>query len=271
MSSILPRGSSGRTARRIAVQAAREAGRIVRRQFGVAQTVGHKGRGNIVTETDLLSEQTILGLLRQEFPEHGILSEESPAVASTSPYVWVVDPLDGTLNFASQLQHFAVAIALVADGAPVLGVVYDPLRRELFVAERGRGATLDGRPLRVGDREDLGTAIGGFDLGYDEEGRGQALAAAVALRPAIQSLRVMGSAVLGQAYVACGRFDLYFHRFLFPWDVAAAQVLLREAGALATAWDGRPATIHSRALIAANPDLHRAFLEVVAAGSALPG
>lgn len=271
MNDSLPRGTSGRTARQVAVQAAREAGRIVRRQFGLAQTVGHKGRGNIVTQTDLLSEQSILGLLQREFPAHGILSEESPAIDGPSRYRWVVDPLDGTLNFASSLQHFAVSIALVADAEPVLGVVYDPMRRELFVAERGRGATLDGRRIDVGDKADLGTAIGGFDLGYDEDGRRLAMAAAVAVRPVIQSLRLMGSAVLGQAYVACGRFDLYFHHFLFPWDVAAAQILLREAGALVTAWDGRPATIDSRALVAANPNLHRAFLGVAVDGWAVTG
>ncbi len=123
---------------------------------------------------------------------------------------------------------------------------------------------MDGKPIHASDKIDLETAVGGFDLGYDEEGRRRALEIATAVRPAIQTLRVMGSAVLGQAYVACGRFDLYFHNYLFPWDVAAGQILLREAGALATEWDGTSAGIESRGLVAAATALHEVFLDVIA-------
>lgn len=269
MKSYLPVGASGRSARQIAVQAAREAGGIIRQQFRLAKSVTFKGRGNIVTQTDLLAERTILGILRQEFPAHSILSEESPAISGSAGFLWVVDPLDGTMNFASGLQHFAVSIAMLSEGDPILGVVYDPMRRELFVAERGCGATLNGRRINVSEKDDLGVAIAGCDLGYSEDGRKRALDAAVSLRPAIQTLRIMGSAVLGQAYVACGRIDLYFHQYLFPWDVAAGQLLLTEAGAVATEWDSRPVTIESRGLVAANAALHRSFLATVLHGTVL--
>lgn len=261
----LPPGKSGRTARAVAVSAARSAGAIIRNQFGRSKVVGQKGRGNFVTQTDLLAEKTILEELRHEFPDHGIISEESPAVSADAHYVWIIDPLDGTTNFATGLPIFAVSIALVVDGQPALGVVYDPTHRDLFVAEKGRGCTLRGRRVTLGDKTDLGRAVGGFDLGYDEEARGRAMAVATAVRPRIQTLRLIGSAVLGQAYVACGRFDLYFHHYLYPWDLAAGQLLLREAGALVTEWAGTPAGVHSRTLVAANPRLHGVFLKAVEA------
>jgi fructose-1,6-bisphosphatase/inositol monophosphatase family enzyme len=264
MEGQLPRGRSGRSARAIAIAAARAAGTIVRNQFGVAKTVAYKGRGDIVTQADLLAEQSILELLRSEFPDHGLLSEESPQVITPSPFTWVIDPLDGTMNFSMGLPLFAVAIALTFKGEPVLGVVFEPMRRELFVAEKGRGATLGGQRISVSQKDNLDVAIGGFDLGYHEDSRRVVMAAASRLRPQIQTLRLIGSAVLAQAYVACGRFDLYFHRYLFPWDIAAARILLIEAGALVTNWDGGATTMHDRALIAATPALHETLRQAIA-------
>lgn len=257
MKQVVPRGTSGRTARSVAVAAAIGAGAVVRHHYGRASNVRYKGKGNLVTQADLDSERTILDVLHREFPEHGIVSEERSPKFAGSSCVWYVDPLDGTTNFAFGLPCFAVSVALVDNGEPLLAVIYDPLRRELFVAQRGHGATLNGQRIYASSKDGHETVMAAFDLGYDEQARQHAMAVAAKLRPEVMSLRLIGSAVLGQAYVACGRFDLYFHRFLYPWDVAAGQLLVREAGAFACDWSGEPATIESRTLIAANANLTR--------------
>lgn len=252
----LPLSRSGRAAREVAVAAARRAGEGVMAQFRKDKLLSYKGRGNPVTSVDLWAEESIVALLREEYPTHGFMAEEGHREGSGAAYTWVIDPLDGTLNYTAGLAYFCTSIALVKDLQPVLGLIYDPARDELFLAERGHGASLDGRPIACGAKTELGLALVGFDLGYDEEGRALALEIARAVRPQVQALRVMGSAALSLAYTACGRLDLYFHPFLYPWDIAAAQLLIAEAGGTICDWDGNPCTLHSRRILAANPGLH---------------
>ena len=163
----LPRASSGQNALEIAIRAARTAGKISREKFGGDIRVEHKARNNIVTDVDRLSEQTILQILHDEFPTHGTLAEESGKTDIDSPYTWIIDPLDGTNNYAFGIPFFSVSIALTKNRGILLGVVYDPLRNELFCATNGGGARLNDKQIRVTPEESLGYSFVGSDIGYD--------------------------------------------------------------------------------------------------------
>ena len=256
----LPRSRKGLSALEVASQAVTEAGEIILAHFRSPQKTKLKGRGNLVTEADLLSEKAIKALLRAEYPEHSIISEESEAIPADSAYTWIIDPLDGTNNYSFGLPFFAVTLALTYEEEALLGVTYDPLRQELFRAEKGGGAFLNNSPLSVSQRTEIRRSLIAFDIGYDAERGRQMLTAARDLWPGMHSLRVLGSAALGLAYVAAGRIDIYLHRCLYPWDVAAGILLVREAGGLVTDWEENHLALNAQEVVAANPVLHRELM-----------
>ncbi len=246
----------------VAIEAARKAGQIAKNSFRKPRQVRYKGKANIVTDVDLLAEEAIVNLITSHYPQHNILSEEAHALNRGSELTWVIDPLDGTFNYAAGVPFFAVSIALVQGEKAMLGVVLEPLGDELFVAEAGRGARLGSNPIRVSSKTSLQDAVIGLDLGYDEEGRRRAVETMAAARPNIQAFRVMGSAVLGLCYAACARFDIYFHANIYPWDIAAAGLIVEEAGGIVTDGSGNPYTIRSRSILGASSVLHEQFLSV---------
>ena len=256
-----PKSLSGKSALDVAVDAAHLAGGILRDRLHTEKTVSFKGRADIVTDVDLAAEKAVLGLLRQEFPDFGILAEESEPIESGSPFTWVVDPLDGTRNFAQGIPHFCTVVALSYGDEPVVGVTYDPIREELFTAEQGKGAFLNGERLSISDSQELSQALLCCDLSYVDEKAGLAIDLIRSLWPGIISLRLMGSAALGVAYAAAGRVDLYFHHSLSPWDIAAGLVLVREAGGIVVDKQGKPANLRTPSVIASNPQLVERFLQ----------
>lgn len=260
----LPLSRSGREAVEAASRAAREAGSLLLRHMHGQLKLGHKeGRANLVTDVDVAAEKAVIGVLQDEYPDFNIVSEESPAVSRDSQFTWVIDPLDGTNNYVHGIPIVCVSIGLALGTEPVLGVVYDPVRKELFTARKGRGAFLNGQPISVAGRQTIPEAFLGVDLGYDAD-RGRAMLDFVKVPwPDIGGLRLIGSAALGLTYVACGRLDAYIHPLLYPWDVAAAIILVRESGGVITDWEGRPATIDTRVIAAANEPLHGQFLKLV--------
>ncbi len=257
----LPRSNSGETALSVCETAARRAGELVMERFHSDVEVSLKGRANVVTDADLASERLILEYVSAEYPEFGILSEESAPVAGSSPYTWVVDPIDGTRNFAEGIPHFCVVVAIAAGGDVVAGVTYDPVRDEMFAARRGHGATLNGEPMRVSDRQQIDEAVLGFDLGYDFGQAKLLLEMASDLWPQVQAYRLMGSSAMSLAYAACGRIDLYFHHSLSAWDIASGILLAREAGGqVLDRATLEEATLFSPGLIVSNPTLVEQFL-----------
>lgn len=247
----------------VARECAAEGGRIAMGLFGRPQEVVVKGRGNVVTEADFRVEARIHEILAAEFPEHAILSEETRSEVSAGVgWVWVVDPLDGTKNYSSGVPVFCVNVALCLDGEPVLGLTYDPARAEWFAAEKGGGATLNGIPLRASVRQAVADSVIGVDLGYSDQ-RGKAMLQLVRdIFPDMQGLRIHGSAALGLAYAAAGRYDLYLHNYLFPWDIAPGILLVREAGGVVTDRRGQPISVTSRGIIAGGGDVHSDFLRL---------
>jgi len=253
----LPLARSGRSALEVAVQAAEEAGKILVAHFRSEKEIRHKGKGNLVTQVDILSEKCIVELLKREYPDHSILSEESHSSTPVAGYTWIIDPLDGTNNYVFGISFFCTNIALAKDGDIVLGVTYDPLRKELFRAEKGQGAYLNDSAIHVSKESSLGASLVGLDLGYSDERGKELLDITSNLWGHVHCLRIMGSASLGLAYVACGRVNLYFHRFVYPWDIASGLLLIREAGGEVTDWEGKPATSQDEQIIASNRELHQ--------------
>ena len=256
----MPLAQSGRGALEVATQAAREAGRLVMAHFQGEMRIEYKGRTDIVTDVDLLAEKAIISLLREEFPDFGIITEESEDIAGDLSYTWIIDPIDGTRNYAYGIPHFCVALALAQGEELLVGIIYDPLREELFRVEKGKGAFRNNSPISVSRKATVQDSLVGFDMGYDAERGQEMLEVASALWPGVQSVRVMGSAALGLAYAACARLDIYLHLSLYPWDLAAGMLLVEEAGGVVTEVDGKPASIHSKTVIATSGAIHQDFM-----------
>jgi myo-inositol-1(or 4)-monophosphatase len=250
-----------------AIQTAREAGRVLSEKFGRAMRVSNKGDIDLVTEADIAAERLIVERIRGYHPRHAILTEESGDVVAVgdagSEYRWIIDPLDGTTNYAHGYPCFCVSVALEHEGRIVVGVVYDPTREELFAAERGGGATLNGRSLRVSETSDLNAALLCTGFPYDVRDRGDFARHFRNFIMRAQSVRRDGAAALDLAYVAAGRFDGFYEEGLRPWDVAAGVLLVEEAGGRVTHYDGSPFRIYQPPIAASNGLVHEAMLEVL--------
>lgn len=262
----LPVSATGKTVADVARAAAQAAGGISSERFRAlaAQPIERvvKGRGNYVTEVDLACEEAAVIILRAEFPDHRVLSEETTATVPDwdQGWLWVIDPIDGTANFARGIPTFAFNIALCLDGDPVLGLTHQPVTGEEFFAQRGKGLWVNGVPAHVSNAAALSDAVMGIGLGYDYDRAKKALHLLADLWPGVQMVQNIGSAALGLAYTASGRFDLYVHHFLAPWDMAAGIVQVREGGGIAIDREGRPVTIFSQGLIAGAPGPVEEFL-----------
>lgn len=251
-----------------AVGIAREAGEIVRRAFprGPYARVEFKGEVNPVTEIDLAAEALIRGKLRATFPGHRILAEEGGGDAwqEPGPPIWVVDPLDGTNNFAHGFPHVGISLALLVDGEPVVGVVHDPLRGETFGAVAGSGARLNGEPVHVSTVARLTDGFLATGFPYDRRTAPDNNTARLGrfLRRS-QGVRRAGAATLDLAYVSCGRFDGFWEIRLKPWDVAAGVLLVREAGGQVTDFAGTPDCLSGADIVASNGRIHGEMLRVI--------
>ena len=247
-----------------AEEVARGAGEILRRNYGRRQSIHFKGEINLVTDVDRRSEEYIMGRIRSAFPDHGILSEESSEHLSPSPFRWIIDPLDGTTNYAHNYPCFCVSVALERDGELLAGAVFDPLLSESFTASVGGGAFLNGERIAVSGIEDLRRSLLATGFAYDvKESTDNNLDFFREFVFTGQAIRRDGSAALDMCYLACGRFDGFWELKLHPWDTAAGLLLLREAGGVATRLDGSTYDIHQPDLLASNGRIHEQMMAVV--------
>jgi myo-inositol-1(or 4)-monophosphatase len=256
-----------------AVEIAREAGARVREHFGRVRSVEFKGAVDPVTEADTETEDLILDRLRATFPEHRILAEESGGEewGAPGPPIWLVDPIDGTNNFAHSFPHVGISLALVREREPLVGVIYDPLRDELFAAAVGEGTTMNGEPIHVTETPALADAFLATGFPYDRRTAADNNVERLDhfLRRS-QGVRRAGAATLDLAYVACGRFDAFWEIRLNPWDVAAGVLLVREAGGRATDFDGGRDCLSGDAIVASNGRIHDEMLRVIREGADAP-
>jgi fructose-1,6-bisphosphatase/inositol monophosphatase family enzyme len=257
----LPQAVSGANAMDVAWRCAREAGALALARFQGAHSISTKSRGNVVTESDVDVELLIKSIIVEEFPQHAILSEETSA--STDPtrgWVWVIDPIDGTKNYAQGIPVWCTNIALCLDGAPQLAITYDAVHAEAFHAIRGSGAFVNETPIRASDAADVDSSVIGVDLGYDDAMGARQIALMSQIFPNVQSIRILGSAALALAYAACGRLDLFTHMNIAPWDIAAGMLLIEEAGGAASDRSGGPMRITSRTFAAGGKRVHADFM-----------
>jgi myo-inositol-1(or 4)-monophosphatase len=250
-----------------AMETAREAGQILLEKLGRKINVSLKGDINLVTEADLASEKLIIERIRSHYPKHSILAEESgeslAVVDGDKRWKWIVDPLDGTTNFAHGYPCFAVTLALEHDGEIVVGVTFDPTRNEMFSAEKGGGAQLNNRQIRVSETEQLADALVVTGFPYNFKGKENFAKHLTEFLMRSRGVRRDGSAAIDMAYVACGRFDGFWEEGLNPWDVAAGKLLIEESGGRLTYYDNSPFSIYAPPICASNSLIHDEMLEVL--------
>lgn len=242
---------------------AREAGAILRAGYNTEHQVNYKGVIDLVTEVDHQSEAFLLGEVRRQFPNHHILAEESGIIRGSDEHIWYIDPLDGTVNYAHHIPIFAVSIAYAFQGELTLGAVYDPMRDEMFTAEREKGAFINGKPLHVSSVNELQKSLLVTGFPYDAWNTEQDnFANFVHLGKLTQGVRRLGSAALDLCYVAAGRFDGFWEMSLNPWDVAAGGLICEEAGAYVTNVKGDADYISApQSVVASAPGIHRWILQ----------
>ena len=251
----------------IATEAALTGGAILQGYWGKLESIEEKGRpGDLVTEADKAAEAAVLEVLDRHLPEHPILAEESGVMGASaeSPFLWAIDPLDGTTNYTHQYPFSAVSIGLLIDGHPAVGAIFDPFHKELFRAAKGQGATLNRQAIRVSRTDRLTKSLLVTGFAYDRcERIDNNYAEFCHLTHLTQGVRRGGAASIDLAYVACGRLDGYWERGLSPWDLAAGVVLVEEAGGHVTAYNKAPFDIQSGRILATNGRIHRALSQVL--------
>ena len=254
-----------------ATQAVLRSGAIQRQRYGTDFKVEHKGVIDLVTEVDRACEEVILETIRESFPDHDVVAEESGTDRKGSSYTWYVDPLDGTTNFAHGYPCFCATVALVKDGEVVVGATYDPLREELFTAERGAGAHFNDEKLSTSDVSELKSAllITGFPYDIHDDVLGK-LGAFHGLLGRAQAIRRDGSAAIDLAYLAAGRCEGFFEAGLKLWDCLAGSILVEEAGGRVSHYDGSPLGLDPSTILVSNGPLHDEMLDVVRSADKTP-
>lgn len=242
--------------KKVIIEAALNSGHFIRNSVGRIGSISYKGRDNIVTDIDKKAETMIMKRILSAFPDHSILSEESRPRTGDSGYKWIIDPLDGTTNFAHAFPFFCVSIALEEFGSLVMGVVYDPMREELFYAARGKGAYLNKRRINVSGTNLLHESFLATGFSYGRQKKDRNIRNFHHLLTRSLAIRRAGSAALDLCYVACGRFDGFWEMDLHPWDSAAGTLIVRESKGLVTRFDGAEYTPYSKDILATNGKIH---------------
>lgn len=250
--------------KRTAIKAAFESGRILKSHFGNSLDIRKKGAVDLVTDADTASEAAIIEIIHTTFPNHSILAEESGFNQRDATCQWIIDPLDGTVNFAHQVPIFCVSIAFARNGVPEMGVVLNPMNGELFTAVTGEGAFLNDRPIRTSSTDAVGDSLLATGFPYNLRSVFDTITQRLAscLRAA-RGIRRLGSAAIDLCALSCGRFDGYWEQNLHPWDTAAALVIARESGAVVTDFDNNPFQIEHKEILATNGLIHAEMLSLL--------
>ena len=247
-----------------ACDAARQSGSIIKKHFGKQKKISYKGRIDLVTDVDYKSEETIINVIKSSFPEHDIITEESDPDIKGSSFRWIIDPVDGTVNYAHNYPFVAVSIALEVNGSIEIGVVYNPLMEEFFFAKKGQGAFCNNVPITVSETESLEKSLLATGFPYDiKENSYNNLAFFNHLIMRAQAIRRDGSAALNLCYLAMGRFDGYWEIRIYPWDIAAGCLITTEAGGVITDLNGESLSIYDNEIVATNGKIHNQLLKEI--------
>lgn len=247
-----------------AIKAAKEAGKVIIDNYGKIGEISFKGnKKSLLTKIDLKAEKVIIAIIKKKFPEHNIISEESGNLNKKSEFAWHIDPIDGTTNYAAGIPFFCTSIALAKNNKIVLGVIYNPIMKEFFFAEKDKGAFLNDKKINVSNKKEINDIILGFSLPTNSKVAVKSLYKVAELFPYVRAVRNSGSAALNLCNVASGRYDLWFCKFTDSWDVAAGFLIVEEAGGKVTDLNGEPWDISKDNLIASNKKIHDKFLKLL--------
>lgn len=247
------------------IQISKEAGELIRNAFGKAHSIEFKTNElNLVTETDKASEKLITNFIRKKYPTHGILAEEGNEANRNAEYLWVIDPLDGTTNFAHGLPIFAVSIGVQKNGETIAGVVYDVMRDTLYSAEKGSGSFENVKRILVSKNKNLGHSVLVTGFPYDiKQNPDKAIERFVAFLGESRAIRRLGSASIDFCYVANGVFDGFWEVSLHPWDICAGKLIVEEAGGVVTDFDGNEIDIYTKRILATNKLVHQKMIDIL--------
>ena len=247
------------------INIAREAGELIREGFGKSFKIEFKtGENNLVTEIDKASESLIVNFIKKNYPSHGILAEEGGSLNSNSEYIWVIDPLDGTTNFAHSLPIFAVSIGVQKNGETIAGVVYDIMSDIIYSAENNSGAYANEIKIKVSDREILSQSMLVTGFPYDiKDNPGKAFERFELLTKESRAMRRLGSAAIDFCYVAKGVFDGFWEVHLHPWDICAGKLIVEEAGGMVSDFKGKPIDIFSKKILSTNGKIHNQIIKLM--------
>ncbi|HSW55771.1 MAG TPA: inositol monophosphatase family protein [Ignavibacteriaceae bacterium] len=247
------------------IQISKEAGVLIRNAFGKSHSIEFKTNElNLVTETDKASEKLITDFIKKKYPLHGILAEEGSEANRSSEYLWVVDPLDGTTNFAHGLPIFAVSIGVQKNGETIAGVVYDVMRDVVFSAEKNSGSFENGKRINVSKNDNLGHSMLVTGFPYDvKQNPDKAYERFITFLKKARAIRRLGSAAIDFCYAANGVFDGFWEVSLHPWDICAGKLIVEEAGGIVTDFDGNEIDINSKRILATNGVIHQKMIDVM--------
>ena len=246
------------------IEALHESGNIIRSNFGQNIQAEYKGEIDIVTAIDKKCEETIISIIKKKFPNHSILAEESGKDTQTENYSWIIDPIDGTTNFFHSFPVVCTSIAVAHKNEIILGGIYDPLRDELFFAEKGKGAVMNGQPIKVSQTEKLDKSLLATGFAYDRRQHADYyLSYFKAFMLKTQGTRRAGAAALDLCYVACGRIDGFWEFKLKPWDVAAGKLIVEEAGGKISMFNGNTFDLFGNETLASNSKIHSEMIEII--------
>lgn len=250
--------------KRVGIAAAYKGGEVLMSHYGKVSKIDKKGAIDLVTEADTESERVIIETIRNVFADHSILAEESGLGIGDKDYQWIIDPLDGTTNFAHQIGFFSISIAFALKGETVFGLVLNPLTRELFTAVKGEGASLNGRRISVSTSKAVSESflVTGFPYNLRECFDPLMMRFSKCLK-ASQGVRRLGSAAIDLCFIACGRFDGFWEQNLKPWDTAAGELIAREAGATVTDFSNKPFSVYKKEILATNGRIHKEMLSLL--------
>ena len=248
---------------KIAIEAALKSGLFIKSSLGKTGKISYKAKDNIVTDVDKKAEEIIIRRIRAAFPDHSILSEERHPISRVSPYKWIIDPIDGTTNFAHAFPFFCVSIALEEYDKIILGAVYDPIHDEFFYAEAGKGARLNNKKIFVSKTRRLFESVLATGFSYGKKRKDRNVRNFRNFLSRTLAIRRAGSAALDLCYVACGRFDGFWEMYLNPWDSAAAVLIVKEAKGLVTKFDGSSYSHYDKEVLATNGLIHKQMVSVL--------
>jgi len=255
------RGVLKRVLKQTAVNAAKEAGKMMLASFGKRHSAKSKGSTDLVTEVDKKAQSIIFKKIKSKFPKHSFLSEEAPSIRGKSDFLWIIDPLDGTANYNSGIPFFCTSICLSYKDEIVLGVVFDPLHKEMFVAEKSNGAFLNGKRVTVSKEKSLNKVMVGADSGHIK--RVQSVKKMMKIADSVRGIRWQGAAALSLCHVACGRLDAYMTANTTAWDAGAGYLIVKEAGGVITDINGKKDVTFKTGVLASTKQLHKKILNKI--------